>query len=546
VPPTNPFGVLTTPATLATIAERAPDRDFLVAGDGELSFWRTAILSAKFASGLQALGLQRGDRIGILLPNGIRWCLALFAAHCAGLCVVPLNTWYRVDELGGVARRAKLRAVITQADVFGFAAADAIDTLHIPGYLGTLRWPPDAQLPVDLPEVTGPPDALAALRDSPVDASSDALVLFTSGSTAAPKAVRLSHAGMVGNAYAVGERQGVRAGDKFWFASPLFFVFGCANALPNALTHAATLCLQERFDAEEALQFIERQRCTVYYGVGPMTRALAASPSLGLRDISSLRTGTANATPEDLRIAIEVLGVAEVCNAYGMTEGYGHSTITAHDDPADVRINTQGRALPTQEVRVVVDGVVAGAGVPGDVQIRGTISSGYLDGNELNVDVDGWFTTGDLGSVDQHGNLRYLGRKDEVMKVKGVNISPLEIELLLIEHELVEQAYVFGLATADGDQTVGCALVSSVAPNERDELGRDVRTWVRERAASYKVPRTVRILDAGDLPLTATGKVSKRLLAEQMQEVRDPSEPGTATVSSATEVSGVATTLPHR
>jgi fatty-acyl-CoA synthase len=326
----------------------------------------------------------------------------------------------------------------------------------------------------------------------------------------------------------------------------LFFVFGCANALPNALTHAATLCLQERFDAEEALQFIERQRCTVYYGVGPMTRALAASPSLGLRDISSLRTGTANATPEDLRIAIEVLGVAEVCNAYGMTEGYGHSTITAHDDPADVRINTQGRALPTQEVRIVVDGVVAGAGVPGDVQIRGTISSGYLDGNELDVDVDGWFTTGDLGSVDQHGNLGYLGRKDEVMKVKGVNISPLEIELLLIEHELVEQAYVFGLATADGDQTVVCALVSSVGPNERDELGRDVRAWVRERAASYKVPRTVRILDAGDLPLTATGKVSKRLLAEQMQEVRDPSEPGTATVSSATEASGVATTLPHR
>ena len=516
---TNGSAAATTTAVLAKVAEQVPDRDFLVADDGELTYAQTAAMCADLAARLTVFGLRSGDRIGILLPNGIRWCAALLGAHAAGLCVVPLNTWYRADELAAVARRARLRAIITQTEVFGFPAAATVAGFDMPGYLGVLTWPAGAVGPAEQSSAVHPADALAALRNSPSRGSADALVLFTSGSTAAPKAVRLSQIGLIRNAHAVGERQGVRAGDRFWFASPLFFVFGCANALPNALTHAATLCMQAKFDAESALKFIERHRCTVYYGVAPVTRALAASPNLHKHDISSLRTGTANATPQDLRIAIEILGVTEVCNAYGMTEGYGHSAITTHDDPAEVRINTQGTALPTQELRIVADGVVVDTGEAGDIQIRGTISPGYLDDDDseaLAAD-DGWFTTGDLGMVDADGNLHYLGRKDEMMKVKGVNISPLEVERLLVQHAMVDQAFVFGLATADGDQSVGCALVSSVGPDRREQLGRDVQAWVRERAASYNVPRTLCVLAAGDLPLTPTGKVSKRLLKEQMQ-----------------------------
>lgn len=511
----------TTPATLAKIAEAVPDRDFLLADDGDLTYAGTAALCADIAAGLTAFGLRPGDRIGILLPNGIRWCASLLGAHAAGLCVVPLNTWYRADELVAVARRAGLRAIITETEVFGFPAADTLRRVDIPAFLGVLTWPAGARRPIGASDahVTDP---IAALRASPVDESVDALILFTSGSTAAPKAVRLSHLGMIRNAHAVGERQGVVAGDRFWFASPLFFVFGCANALPNALTHAATLCVQEKFDAESALRFIERHRCTVYYGVGPITRALATSPSLHQHDISSLRTGTANATPEDLRIAIEVLGITEVCNAYGMTEGYGHSAITAHDDPVQVRIHSQGTALPTQEVRIVTDGAALGSGERGDIQIRGTITPGYLDGGPgaLGTDPDGWFSTGDLGMLDADGRLHYLGRKDEMMKVKGINVSPLEVELLLVQHDMVDQAFVFGLATADGDQSIGCALVSSAPPEQREQVGRDVQTWAREHAASYKVPRIIRVLAADELPLTPTGKVSKRLLKEQMRDPR--------------------------
>jgi fatty-acyl-CoA synthase len=376
-------------------------------------------------------------------------------------------------------------------------------------------------------------DPLAALLAAPIAEDADALVLFTSGSSAEPKAVRLTQAGVVVTAHAIGERQGVTGSDRLWFGSPLFFVYGCSNALPNVLTHGATLCVQERFDAAEALAFIERQRCTVYYGVAPITRALAAHPDLAKRDISTLRIGTGNATPEDLRITIDVLGVTEVCNAYGLTEGHGHTTITDHTDPPDVRIFTQGTVLPTQELRIVADGAPTAPGQPGEIQIRGLISPGYLDDTDTAAQsfaADGWFRTGDLGRLDSDGRLTYLGRSHELMKVKGINISPLEIERVLVEHEDVDEAFVFGRPTPDGDEAVACVLVpSSAAP---DDLAERVRTWLRARIASYKVPATITLMTADQLPLTATGKVSKRLLQDQL------SGPGRSPVRLATGLSG--------
>ncbi|HEX4791810.1 MAG TPA: class I adenylate-forming enzyme family protein, partial [Actinospica sp.] len=466
------------------------------------------------------------DRVGILLPNGSRWCTALLGAHAAGLSVVPLNTWYREDELLAVARRARLRVIVTQSEIFGFESGPRAtwvgEQLDAADFRGTFVWPHGGAGPGGLPAVPEPStrDALQALYHAPAGESDDALLLFTSGSSAEPKAVRLVQGGLVRTAHAIGERQGIRPSDRFWFASPLFFVFGCSNALPNTLTHAATLCLQERFEAGPALEFIERHRCTVYYGVAPVTRALAACADLAERDISSLRTGTANATPEDLRLAIEVLGVGQVCNAYGMTEGYGHSTLTACTDPVSVRIGSQGRVLPTQELRIVANGAVAAPDEAGEIQIRGTITPGYFDSPALTAtafDDAGWFRTGDIGRLDGDGRLHYAGRSSEMMKVKGINISPAEVEQLLVRHELVDEAFVFGLATPEGDQSVGCVLVSTVPESGREALVRDVREWMRQRGAAYKVPSTVRIVTARQLPLTATGKVSRRLLREQSQ-----------------------------
>jgi fatty-acyl-CoA synthase len=260
----------------------------------------------------------------------------------------------------------------------------------------------------------------------------------------------------------------------------------------------------------------------VYYGVAPVTRALGACTDLQKRDISSLRTGTANATSEDLRIAIEVLGVDQVCNAYGMTEGYGHTAMTACTDPVEVRINSQGTALPTQEIRIANGGAPADAGVLGDIQIRGTITPGYLDSLDKGAqvfDTDGWFSTGDTGLIDGSGRLHYSGRKDDMLKINGVNISPLEIESVLVQHHSVDQAFVFGLPNDDGDLRVGCVVVPSAYDHNPSRLAKTIQDWMRLRAASYKVPQTIRIVSAARLPLTATGKVDKRRLREQTRSI---------------------------
>jgi acyl-CoA synthetase (AMP-forming)/AMP-acid ligase II len=508
----------TTTAVLAAVAAEQPEGVFVIADDGELTYGEAATRCAAISSRFEALGLKPGDRVGILLPNGIRWCCALLAAHAAGLSVVPLNTWYRIDELERVLVRSRVRAVITQNTIFGHDFGTDLSSiagrLDPNEFFGTFEWPADADEPTGLPP-TADSAALAVLTATPSREQDEALLMFTSGSTAEPKAVRLSQRGLVLNAHAIGERQGVRATDRFWFASPLFFVFGCANALPNTLTHGATLCVQERFDPALALQFIERHRCSVYYGVAPVTRALVACPDLACRDISSLRTGTANATPDDLRLVIDVLGVTRVCNAYGMTEGYGHTTLTDHTDSRETRINSQGRPLPTQELRICDDaGEETPASQPGHILIRGAITSGYLDGESPTFDDDGWFRTGDVGHLDAEGRLHFLGRSSDMMKVKGINIAPAEVELVLARHPRVSEVFVFGLPTAEGDEEVGCALVSETAPGEHAELVADVTAWARTQMAKYKIPTAVRVLRADQLPLTATGKVSKRALQE--------------------------------
>jgi fatty-acyl-CoA synthase len=196
--------------------------------------------------------------------------------------------------------------------------------------------------------------------------------------------------------------------------------------------------------------------------------------------------------------------VREVCNAYGMTEGHGHTTITAHTDPPEVRMHTQGTVLPTQELRII----------DGQIEIRGTITPGYLEPNETAFTPDGWFRTGDLGTMDDHGRLTFTGRSHELIKAKGINVSPAEVEALLVGHPDVDEAFVFGVDLADGDQAVGAVLVSTATDHER--LIAEVTTWAKERLSSYKVPTRARVVARHDLPLTPTGKVSKRLLKEQV------------------------------
>jgi fatty-acyl-CoA synthase len=493
-----------------------------------------------------AAGLVPGERVGVLLPNGLRWLVAALGAQLAGLVAVPVNTWYRSSEYAHVVETAALRVLVTTADLFGRPVlrdlADAghggvFDAAHDDGgYRGALLWPADApRAPGVVPGARA--DAVG------VDPEDTALVLFTSGSTAVPKTVALRHGGLVRNGRAMGARQHLVPGDRLWTASPFFFGYGCANALPVALTHAVTLCLQERVVGDAALEFIERERCTVYYGLGPTNHILRAAPGFGRHDISSLRTGTTGLSVEDKRVALVDLGISEVCSVYGLTEGYGHSTMTDAHDPLETKLRTVGRVLPTQEIRIVDDdGRPCPVGTAGEIELHGCVIESYLDMPEVDATAfrpDGWFRTGDLGVLDEDGYLTFVGRSKEMMKVKGINVAPAEVEDLLADHEGIEQVHVVGASDGAGGEQIVAFVVPRRADGDHEELARQLGRHVRARAASYKVPDRYVPITPEQIPVTATGKVSRKGLRELAE--RDPAEGGLAGAGTSGAGSRVAT-----
>jgi fatty-acyl-CoA synthase len=498
----------TTIGLIEAASAQVPAQDALVGPDGRITYGTLEPLVARLAGRYAALGLRPGDRIGVLLPNGTRLAVATLAGHYAGLAVVPVNTWYRATELAYVAEKARLSLIVTDEQVFGRSIPADLDAA---GYTGLrLLWPAGEELPGE----DAPP--LRAPRCAPEDI---ALILFTSGSTANPKPVPLIHDSFVRNTWEIGARQHARPGDRIWFAAPFFFGYGCSNAWGVALNFGAALCLEER-TTPDSLAFIEAERCSIYYGLATSTRALLAAPGFGTRDISSLRTGTTGFTADDKRLTIEELGVSEVCSVYGLTEAYGHSVMTDAHDPLEVKLHTQGTVLPTQQLRVIDEqGRPCPPGVVGEVQLRGTVIERYLDSPEHDAPAftpDGWFRTGDLADVDEAGRMRFVGRMKEMLKVKGINIAPAEVEEIVCAHDAVDQVFVFGVEAAGGDEAMACAVVPRAPVPDEAVFTSELVRHVRAHAASYKVPSRFIVLSNEQLPTTDTGKVSKRLLREMV------------------------------
>ncbi len=517
----------TLPAVLDAYAAAHPDQLLVLADDQQATAAELADTARRFAAHLQAGGLRPGDVIGALLPNGWRWLVLALGAHYAGLVFVPLNTFYRERELQEAVERTHLTLLYADREFFGRDYAGLLDAagLTVPRegtpFQGTVFWPRADRSPegVDLDDVEPVLRSVAAPDDT-------AFYVFTSGSSAQPKIVVLNHRNLVDNCYEIGRRQHVVVGDRLWMASPLFFGYGCANALLVVLTHGLTFCLQERFHPVESARFMAENACTVYYGLGPMTRDLISAGSHVQFDLSRLRTGTTGFNAEDKRLAIEVLGVREVCSVYGLTEGNGHSAMTdAHDD-LEATLHTQGTALPTQEMRIAdpTTGEVRPSGDEpgmGEIQLRGCVTTGYLDdpaSNEKGFTADGWFRTGDLGWFDARARLHFAGRLKEVVKVNGITVSPAEVEAVLLGHDDVEQAWAFGWPSAeDGEERLCCAVVLRETRSEA-EVHDELRSWMRQRISSYKVPELFVVLRENEIPTTATGKVSKRLIGERFVE----------------------------
>lgn len=522
-------------------ADKRGDAEAIVFGDQRLCYDDLLVAVRRTAKGFLSLGARPGDHIAAWLPNSAEWIVIDLAAASIGCVFVGLNTWYTARELAHALDNSESRILLVTSRFRGHDYEAEFRKLVAEHDRPADGRPPGPVVPglPDLRHVVsftadfpGATESLAGIRaagDELPDAEWTAAVaavrpedtanlLYTSGSTALPKAVPLVHGDLIENGHGIGSRQHFRDTDRVWFGTPLFFSFGCANGLMATLSHGATLVLQDDLGIDAVLTTMTKEQCTVYYASGNVSMALLDLPDLDPSTLS-LRTGLVSG-PAMVRAAVERLGITEVCNLFGLTETYGNCTVTDADEPLDVRMHCNGTPLPGNEIRVVDPdtGTVLGPDQEGEIQVRGHVTPGYYRDPERNAETftaDGFFRTGDLGWLDPTGQLHWIGRLDDMIKTSGINVAPAEVEEILDRVPGVKRSYVVGLP----DEARGQIVAAFVEFEDGGALSlEELRAHCSASLASYKLPRLVEPITADQVPFTPTGKVRKKSFRERYLE----------------------------
>jgi fatty-acyl-CoA synthase len=516
---------------LAEQAERYPDRVAVVAGETRATYPELLARARRVAAALRARGVGRGDRVGLLLNNAIEWVELCFGAAATGATVVPFSTWSKRRELEFLIADSGVRALFA-LDRFGDQdyAGDLAELIPALGTAQPGRWRSERFPKLDTVVLLGtsalagaigyeaflaPHGPLAELPPPGEGARAEdpGVILYTSGSTAYPKAVPLRHGAMIENGFNIGERQGLQPGEPVLLALPLFWSYGSANAMCATFTHGGTLVLQGRFEPGEAIDLIERHRCASIYTLPGITSAIVTHPSFRPERTKSLRTGLTIGSPQDIAAAAETLGAREICNVYGQTESYGNCCVTWHHWPLERRKRCQGPPLPGVTVRIVDpdSGRPLPQGEVGMIEVTGNLTPGYdgasAEQNAKAFTADGYFRTGDLGALSAEGDLQFVGRDNEMIKRAGINIAPAEVEELLQQHPGVALAGVAGAPHPEKGEIIVAFVIPAPGATLTVEA---LRAHCREHAASYKTPDRIEI--CASLPATPTGKLMRREL----------------------------------
>ncbi len=512
-------------------AERHPQAAAVICDDVSTTYAALHEAAVRIATGLRALGVGKADRVGLILNNRTQWLEICFGVAAVGAVLVPFSTWskrreldflikdsrikvlFALDRLGNQEYAKDIAELIPDIAVNGAWKSDTYPLLqgmvmlgdsNLPGALAYDSFGKDLA-PMELPLAPG----YGARAEDP------ALVLYTSGSTSYPKAVPLTHGATIENGFNIGERQGLTPSDRVLLSPPLFWSYGSANGMMATLTHGATLVLQGRFEPAEALDLIERHRCTAIYTLPGMTNAMVLHKSFNPERTRSLRTGLTIGSPNDIEVAAQTLGARDICNIYGQTESYGNCSVTWHHWTLRRRMLVQGPPLPGVHIRILdeVSGAPVAAGVTGLIEVKGYITPGY-DGvsaqhNATAFTADGYFRTGDVGLLTPEGDVQFAARTTEMIKRSGINIAPAEVEEVLRHCPGVAEAGVVGVADADKGEIVLAFVVPKPGVDLTEEK---LRQFCRTEAASYKTPDRVQLCSA--LPTTPTGKLMRSELKQ--------------------------------
>ncbi|WP_428311506.1 FadD3 family acyl-CoA ligase [Hydrocarboniphaga sp.] len=507
----------TVPSAFAQSVAAHRDRIAVRGEDGvELSYAALDAQRVAAARALLACGIDKGDRVAIWAPNGVEWIVAGLAIHSLGAVLVPVNTRMKGSEAGYVLAKSGAKLMFCAGEFLG---------AHFPSLLGEHRpatlehlvvigsarsadvgWQRFLQGGERIQAGAVAEHAKAVQPDDRMD------ILFTSGTTGAPKGVVTRHGQNLGVIAEWSARMQLSAADRYLVAMPFFHSFGYKVGWLGGLISGCTILPHAVFDATAVMQRIARERVSVLPGPPTLFISLLDDPARASTDLSSLRatiTGAAAVAPALIERIRRELGFKIVLTGYGLTETCGVASLAQASDSAQTIATTCGQPIPNTEVKCIDEyGNEVAAGVAGEVLIRGyNVMLGYFDDEEETdkaIDADGWLHTGDVGVLDERGYLRITDRLKDMYIAGGFNCYPAEIEKLIAAHPSVAQVAVIGVPDERLGEVGKACLV--LRPGQTiDE--RHFIAWCREQMANYKVPRYVEVFTA--MPTNASGKVLK-------------------------------------
>ncbi len=499
---------------LLAAADRYGDSIALIDGQAAPELrrsWSFRELAADARRAAQALlnHFEPGDHVAIWSSNRPEWAIVEYGAALAGLVLVTVNPAYLAHELTHVLRQSHAKGIIVEDNYRGRDLCAIVEQVRadlprlkfvmpLSGWNDFIAAGSDCELPAV------PPEAIAQIQ-------------YTSGTTGFPKGACLRHRGLANNARLYAETIGARQADVWINAMPMFHTAGCGLATLGALQTGGTQVMVPGFDADHMLDLFEELNGTVTICVPTMLIRMLEVQEKAPRDLSSWRLATLGGAPvpvELVRRAQLVAGI-EIGIGFGQTESSPYLTHTRAADPHPQWAETIGRPLPQTEVKIVdpATGAVQPIGVSGEICARGyCIMAGYHDADEATkaaIDAEGWLHTGDIGSMDEYGYCRVLGRLRDMIIRGGENVYPREIEDVLITHPGVADAAVVGIPDADWGETVAACIRPDGPDHPSPE---ELIEYCRARLAGYKVPRRWHFMDA--FPQTASGKIQKFALRD--------------------------------
>jgi fatty-acyl-CoA synthase len=506
---------------LRRTVERYGDREALVVASQNYratyrQLWDT---TTQVALGLLALGVEKGDRVGIWSPNRFEWVVAQYATARIGAILVNLNPAYRTSELEYALIQAGVSVLLLAR---GFRQTDyraMVEEVRprCPGLRVTMVMDDDWQLLLSNAKHVS--EGTLEQREASLQFDDPINIQYTSGTTGFPKGATLSHHNVLNNGFFIGEALHYGPEDRVCIPVPFYHCFGMVIGNLACTSHGATMVIPgEAFDALAVLQTVQAERCTSLYGVPTMFIAELDHPRFGEFDLKSLRTGVMAGSPCPVEVMKQVqsrMNMREVTICYGMTETSPVSTQSALDDPLDKRVSTVGRIHPHLEVKIVDadSGAVVPRGQPGELCTRGySVMLGYWENptaTEAAVDRAGWMHTGDLATMDADGYVKIVGRIKDMIIRGGENIYPREVEEFLHTHPGVSEAQVIGVPSKKyGEEVMAWVKAKPGVTLTAEEL----RKHCTGRISTYKVPRYWKFVD--EFPMTVTGKVQKFRMRE--------------------------------